>query len=241
MILTLTVISLQVFFASKTSTTVASKAPLIVDLNENSNTGDIPDFVQSNSLSELMLPLEITPSSSNQTVGRRPLIEEIDDSVSDNHTNLLVDSCNKEGGEPTSFFITESNVSKAASFYSTTSEELESTPTEFGGQWAERTRPLIEEVEGDNPTKTEMAKVEVIEDLEDIETLQLHSEEDQSANAKASQPVSENGRKETLHDANTSSEGEIDRITAVAEKAGSTLDPVAVDQALLQSLRQKYQ
>ena len=39
------------------------------------------------------------------------------------------------------------------------------TPTEFGGQWAERTRPLIEEVEGDNPTKTEMATVEVIEDL----------------------------------------------------------------------------
>ena len=48
----------------------------------------------------------------------------------------------------------------------TTSEEPESTPTEFGGQWAERTRPLIEEVEGDNPTKTEMAMVEVIEDLE---------------------------------------------------------------------------
>ena len=61
-----------------------------------------------------MLPLEITPSSSNKTVGRRPLIEEIDDSVSNDH---MVNSCNKEGG-PTSFFITESNVSKAASFYS---------------------------------------------------------------------------------------------------------------------------
>ena len=115
-----------------------------------------------------------------------------------------MDSCNKEGGGSTSFFITESDVSKAASFYSTTSEEPESTPTKFGGQWAERTRPLIEEVEGDNPTKTEMAKVEVIEDLEDIETPQLHSEEDQFDNAKVSQPVSENGREESLHDANTS-------------------------------------
>ena len=86
-----------------------------------------------------------------------------------------------------------------------------------------------------------MAKVEVIEDLEDIETPQLHSEEDQSANTEASQPVSENGRKESLCDANTSSEGEIDRITELAKKAGSTLDPVTMDQALLQSLRQKYQ
>ena len=173
-----------------------------------------------------MLPLEITPSS-NKTVGRRPLIEEIDNSVSDD----MMGSCNKEGG-PTSFFMTESNVSKAASFYSTTSEEPESTPTEFGGQWAERTRPLIEEVEGDNPTKTEMATVEVIEDLEDIETPQ---------SGKASQPVGENGRKETLPDAKTSSERETDRITELADKAGSTLDPVTVDQALLQSLRQKYQ
>ena len=219
-------ITASLFSAGTTSTTVASKAPLIVDLNENTDT---PDFAQgSNSLSELMLPLEITPSSSNKTVGRRPLIEEIDDSVSDDHT---VDSCNKEGG-PTSFFITESNVSKAASFYSTTSEEPESTPTEFGGQWAERTRPLIEEVEGDNPTKAEMATVEVIEDLEDNETPQF---------GKASQPVGENGRKETLPDAKTSSEGETDRITELAEKAGSTLDPVTMDQALLQSLRQKYQ
>ena len=136
----------------------------------------------------------------------------------------------KEG--PTSFFITESNISKAASFYSTTSEEPESTPIEFGGQWAERTRPLIEEVEGDNPTKTEMTTVKVIEDLEDNETPQ---------SGKASQPVGENGRKETLPDAKTSSEGETDRITELAEKAGSTLDPVTVDQALLQSLRQKYQ
>ena len=32
------------------------------------------------------------------------------------------------------------------------------------------TRPLIEEVEGDNPTKTEIATVEVMENLENIET-----------------------------------------------------------------------
>ena len=219
-------ITTSLFSTGKTSTTVASKAPLIVDLNENLNTGNAPDFAQGKSLSELMLPLEITPSSSNKTVGRRPLIEEIDDTTSDDYTDLLVDSCNKVGG-PTSFFMTESNVSKAASFYSTTSEEPESTPTEFGGQWAERTRPLIEEVEGDNP---EMAKVEDIEDLEDIETPLLPSKGDQSAgNSKASQPVDDNG------------EGEIDRITELAEKAGSTLDPVTMDQALLQSLRQKYQ
>ena len=94
-----------------------------------------------------------------------------------------MDSCNKEGG-PTSFFITESNVSnlKATSFYSTTGEEPESTLTEFGGQWAECTRPLIEEVEGDNPTKNEMhmGTVEVIEDLKAIATPQLHCVGDQS-------------------------------------------------------------
>ena len=84
-------ITASLFSTGTTSTTVASKAPLIVDLNENADT---PDFAQgSNSLSELMLPLEITPPSSNKTVGRRPLIEEIDDSVSDDHT---VDSCNKK-------------------------------------------------------------------------------------------------------------------------------------------------
>ena len=62
-------ITASLFSAGKTSTTVASKAPLIVDLNENLNTADTPDFAQSNSLSELMLPLEITLSSSNKTVG----------------------------------------------------------------------------------------------------------------------------------------------------------------------------
>ena len=85
---------------------------------------------------------------------------------------------------------------------------------------------------------TEMATVEAIEDLEGIETPQVHCAGDQSG--KASQPVGENGRrKETLPDA--SSEGETDRITELADKTGSTLDPVTMDQALLQSLRQKYQ
>ena len=226
----------SLFYAGKTSSTVASKAPLIIDLNENPATIDTSDIGQENSLTELMLPLQITPSSSNNTVGTRPLIEEINDSVSDSHTKILADSCNKEA---TNFFIMESNVSRAASFYSTTSQEPQSTPTEFGGQWAERTRPLIEEMKGGN-AKTDEARVEVIEDLEDVETSQLHSGEDQSGNSKASQPFGESGRKE-VSDTNTSSEGEIDRITELAEKGGSTLDPVTVDQALLQSLRQKYQ
>ena len=47
--------------------------------------------------------------------------------------------------------------------------------------------------------------------------------------------------KETLSDTRTSSEGETDKITELDEKAGSTLDPVTVDQALLESLMQKYQ
>ena len=229
-------VTASLFYADKTSSTVTSKAPLIIDLNENPATIDTRDIDQENSLSELMLPLEITRSSSNNTVGTRPLIEEIDDSVSDSHTKILADSCNKEA---TNFFITESNVSRAASFYSTTRQEPESTPTEFGGQWAERTRPLIEEMKGDN-AKTDEAKVEVIEDLEDVETSQLHSEEDQSGKSKASQIFDENSRKE-VSDTKTQSEGEIDRIAELAKKGGSTLDPVTVDQALLQSLRQKYQ
>ena len=36
-------------------------------------------------------------------------------------------------------------------------------------------------------------------------------------------------------------EGGTNRIAELAEKAGSTLDPVTMDQTLLQSLRQKYQ
>lgn len=226
----------SLFSAGKTSSTVPSKAPLIVDLDEH-----LDNMAQGSTLSELMLPLEITPSSSSSTAGRRQLIEEIDDTVSSNHTSLLEDASNNKEEGLTNFFITESNVSKAASFYSTASKEPESNPTEFGGQWACRTRPLIEEVGDDNATKTDTVNVETIEDLEDFETPQLHPVNDQSGNSKAPQPVEENGRKETLHDTKTGSEEDTKRITELAEKAGSTLDPVTVDQALLQSLRQKYQ
>ena len=58
---------------------------------------------------------------------------------------------------------------------------------------------------------------------------------------KATQSVGDDDKKETLHDIKSNSEGDADRITELAEKARSTLDPVTVDQALLQSLGQKYQ
>ena len=170
---------------------------------------------------------------------RRALIEEIDDDVSDNLTNLLADSSITKEEAPIKLFMTESNVNKAASFYSISNKESESTPTEFGGQWAERTQPLIEEVGSDDVVKTDIVKVETVEDLEDVETPQLHSVGNQSG---IPQPADEkNGTKETLSDTRTSSEGETDKIAQLVEKAGSTLDPVIVDQALLESLRQKYQ
>ena len=69
-----------------------SKGPLIVELNENpADNGDTLYVAQGSALSELMLSLEITPSFSSDTVGRRLLIEEINDSVSSN-TGLLVHS-----------------------------------------------------------------------------------------------------------------------------------------------------
>jgi len=83
----------SLFSTGKTSNTVTvtSKAPLIVNLNDNSyavGTDDTTDITQHSTLSELMLPLEITPSS-NEAVGRRPLIEEIDDFLPDNYeTNI---------------------------------------------------------------------------------------------------------------------------------------------------------
>jgi len=70
---------------------------------------------------------------------------------------------------PTNFFITESHdVTKAASFHSKPSE---SSPTMFGGEWAQRTKPLIEEISDDVITETctekLKVKVQVTEDLED--------------------------------------------------------------------------
>ena len=76
--------------------TVASNAPLIVDLNENPDNGDTVDVTKGNALAELMLPLEITPSSSSNMVGRKPLTEEIDDSVSSHPSLLIHISSNKE-------------------------------------------------------------------------------------------------------------------------------------------------
>jgi len=70
---------------------VTSKAPLIVNMNDNPyavGTDDTTDITQCSTLSELMLPLEINPSS-NEAVGRKPLIEEIDDFLPDNYeTNI---------------------------------------------------------------------------------------------------------------------------------------------------------
>ena len=128
----------SLFSTGKTPSTVASNAPLIVDLNENPDNGDTVDVTKGNALAELMLPLEITPSSSSSLVGRRPLIEEIDDSVSSNTSLLTHSSSNKGEGSATNFFITdlESSIFKATSF-STVSKEPVSTSSEFGGQWAE--------------------------------------------------------------------------------------------------------
>ena len=68
-------------------------------------------------------------------------MEEIDDSVSSNPSLLMYSTSNKEQGS-INHLITESNISKAAIF-STASKELESTPTEFDGQWAQHIRTLI--------------------------------------------------------------------------------------------------
>ena len=144
----------SLFSIGRTPSTVVSKAPLIVDLNENpADDGDTLDVTQGSALSELMLPLEITPSFSSNTIGRRPLIEKIDDSITSNTSLLAHSSSNKEEGS-TNFFITESSISKAASFHSTASKEPESTPTKFGGQWVQLIQPLIEEVADNNITKT---------------------------------------------------------------------------------------
>ena len=76
--------------------TVACNAPLIVDLNENPDNGDTVDVTKGNAQAELMLPLEITPSFSSNTVSRKPLMEEIDDSVSSNPSLLMYSTSNKE-------------------------------------------------------------------------------------------------------------------------------------------------
>ena len=226
----------SLFSAGKKSNTVTSKAPLIVDLTDALDSGDTSGMAQGSTLSELILPLEITPSSSSKTVGRRPLIEEIDDDVSDNHKAFLTEEVPANLLITEHLSITEHNVNKAASFYSTSNKEPESGPIEYGGQWAERTQPLIEEVGSENVSKTDMVKVEAIEDLEDVEIPQLGSAGDKPGSSEISRPVDES-KSETK----VGGEGGTNRIAELAEKAGSTLDPVTVDQALLDSLRQKYQ
>ena len=49
----------SLFYTGKTSSTVASNAPLIADLNENPDNGDTVDVTKGNALAELRLPLEI--------------------------------------------------------------------------------------------------------------------------------------------------------------------------------------
>jgi len=233
---------LKVSSTGKTFNAVTSKVPLIVNLNDNPYTVDTDDTtdITQQALLELILPLEITPSS-NEAISREPLIEEIDDFLPDNYkTNFHVEPSSNEESKPANFFITKSNVSKAASFYSTASKEPESTRTDFGGQWAENTRPLIEEVEDDNVAKIDAVNIEAIEDMEDIEAPHLYSVSGQSDNSNTSLSVSKNDTKETLSDVKTSIEGETDKIAELVEKAGSTLDQITVDQTLLQSLRQKY-
>jgi len=211
----------NLFSNGKTSNTVTSKAPLIVNLNDNPyafGTDDTTDITQQ-ALLELILPLEITPSS-NEAIGRKPLIEEIDDFLPDNYeTNFHVEPSSNEESKPANFFMTESNVSKAASFYSTASKEPESTRNEFGGQWAECTHPLIEEVEDDNIAKTDAVNIEAIEDMEDIEAPHLYSVSGQLDNSNTPLSVSKNDTKENLSDVKTSSEGETDKIAVLAEKA----------------------
>jgi len=96
-------------------------------------------------------------------------------------------------------------------------------------------------VEDDNVVKTDTVNIEAIEDIEDIEAPHLHSVSGQPNNSNISLSVSKIDKKVPLFDVKTSIEGETDRIAELAEKASSTLDPITVDQTLLQSLRQKYQ
>ena len=219
----------QSLFSTTTTTGPVTKAPLIVDMTQ---TGTAPDTAQDTTpqITELLLPSEFT--SSTQPVHKgRPLIEEIEETTTDNPPML---------SSPTgssNFFITESHVTKAASFHS---KPPESSPTVFGGEWAHRTKPLIEEIGDDDTTKTctEKMKIEVIEDLEDADSCEITSQHTAKDHLPCTSSENEKG---TISTGQVISEEQRDEITKLAEKAGSTLDPVTVDQDLLQTLRQKYQ
>ena len=84
-------------------------------------------------------------------------------------------------------------------------------------------------------TCTEKLKVEVIEDLEDVDNSKTTSQHP----VKVHMPhtSSESGM-ETISTGQIISEEQRDEIVKLAEKSSSTLDPVTVDQDLLQTLYQ---
>jgi len=218
----------QSLFSTTTTTTgPGTKAPLLVDMTQ---TGTTPDTTQNITphVTELLLPSEV-PSSTQPRNKGRPLIEEIKETTIDDSQML---------SSPTNFFITESHdVTKAASFHF---KPAESSPTMFGGEWAQRTKPLIEEISNDVTTETctEKLKVEVIEDLEDGDSYDTTAQHPAKSRISHSNKETEKG---TVSTGQAFSEEQRDDITELAEKAGSTLDPVTVDQDLLLALRQKYQ
>jgi len=216
----------SLFSTNTTITGPITKAPLIVDMTQTGTTLDTTQDTTSH-LTELLLPSDVTSS----TQPRRPLIEEIEETTTDDSQTL---------SSPTSgsnIFITESHITRAASFHS---KPPESSPTVFGGEWAQRTKPLIEEIGDDVTTETctEKLKVEVIEDLEGVDNSETTSQHPVKGNMPHTS--SENG-KGTISTGQIINEDQRDEIVKLAEKAGSTLDPITIDQDLLQTLRQKYQ
>jgi len=115
------------------------------------------------------------------------------------------------------------------------SKPPESSPTMFGGEWGQCTKPLIVEISDVviTETCTEKLKVIVIEDLEDGDSCDITA-------AKSHIPhTNKEIEKGTISTGQAFTEGQRDEIAKLAEKAGSTLDPVTVDQDLLLALRQK--
>ena len=187
-------------------------------------------------ITELLLPSEFN-SSTQQVHKGRPLIEEIKDVTTDNPPDSQSLSSPIGNQSSSDFFITESHVSKATSFHSTAPE---ASPTMFGGKWAQRTKPLIEEIGDDGITEAcaEKLMVEVIEDLEDVNSHVTTSQHPAEHHLPSTSSENERG---TVPTGQVISGEQKDEIVKLAEKAGSTLDPVTVDQDLLKTLRHKYQ
>ena len=111
-------------------------------------TGTTLDTIQDTTslLTELLLPSDVISS----TQPRRPLIEEIEETTTDDSQKTC---------SPTSssnIFITESHITKAASFHS---KPPESSPMVFGGEWAQSTKPLIKEI-GNDVTRNMYREIE---------------------------------------------------------------------------------